>query len=350
MVINRKGNFTMNFKRLFLCFTLIIGLAASVFAFERDWEKFPAWLEVTGASRICVVADVHGAFDELSATLSSLKVATRTTEDSFRFEWTGGNSVLIMLGDLTDRGLHSKQVYDAIMDLQLKAPQHGGKLICLVGNHEALLLNGQVEEWAKTLTSHKKQHYQNTIDSFTRDGLDFHQAISETGHYGRWIRNLPLFAVVNGYMFVHAGLPNHPISRSDLAADFRDDIQQGNWKKGIFMNHDSVMWNRGWWTNDELVDKNLQRLGVMGVVFGHTIGALGPKGTIAQKNEKVISADVGMTPAYGNSKGGGLLITTTTNGLMIFRAVYPDRPEQILFSVRMPASAYSRPSRSAIQR
>jgi hypothetical protein len=47
-----------------------------------------------------------------------------------------------------------------------------------------------------------------------------------------------------------------------------------------------------------------------------------------------------MTPAYGNSKGGGLLITTTVNGLMIFRGVYPDRPEELLFSVRMPASAY----------
>ena len=322
-----------------------------VFAYDRNWEQFPAWHEVTGAARVCVVADIHGAFDELSATFSCLKVAERTTPDSFSFNWTGGNTLLVMLGDLTDRGLHSKQVYDAIMDLEMKAAAKGGRLICLTGNHEALLLNGQVEEWAKTLTSHKKQHYQNTIDSFTRDGLNYHQAIGEKGIYGQWIRNRPLFAIVNGFMMVHGGLPNKPITRSDLAADFRDDIERGDWKKGIFMNHDSVLWNRDWWKNDELVDRNLQTLGVNGVVFGHTIGALGEKGKIEHKNQKLISADVGMTPAYGNSKGGGLLITTTTNGLMIFRAVYPDRPEQILFSMRMPASAYSNsPSRRRMSR
>lgn len=340
----------MNKKSLFLTFVLILTLAGGVFAYDRDWNQHPAWLEVTGAGRVCVIGDVHGAFDELAATLSSLKVAERTAPDSFRFNWTGNDSLLIMLGDLTDRGLHSKQVYDAIMDLQKQAPKAGGQLICVVGNHEALLLNGQVEEWAKTLTSHKKQHYQNTIDSFTRDGLDFHQAISEKGLYGQWIRNLPLFVIVNGYMFTHAGLPNYPISRSDLAADFRDDIEAGDWKKGLFMNHDSVMWNREWWKNDELIDNNLKKLGILGVVFGHTIGALGQKGTIEHKNQKVISIDVGMTPAYGNSKGGGMLITTTNNGLMLFRAVYPDRPEQILFSVRMPASAYARPARRVISR
>jgi len=333
------------FKRILLPIILSLAIATNLFAYNRDWEKYPAWHEITGVSRLAVVGDIHGAFEELSATLSSLKVAERVSPDAFRFKWTGNDSTLIFLGDLTDRGLHSKQVYDAVMDLQSQALRSNGLVICLFGNHEALLLNGQVEEWAKTLTSHKKQHYQNTIDSFTRDGLDYHQAISERGLYGQWIRNLPLFAIINGYLFVHGGLPNHPISRSDLAADFRDDMQMGDLKKGIFMNHDSVLWNRDWWKNDELVDRNLQKLGVMGVVFGHTIGALATKGTIGQKNQKMVSTDVGMTPTYGNSKGGGLLITTTSNGLMLFRAVYPDRPEQILFSVRMPASAYSRPGR-----
>lgn len=329
-----------NFKKLFVLVLAAIFFTPFLFAFDRDWQNNPAWIEITGAQRICAIGDVHGAFDEFAATLSCLKVAKRVSKDSFRFIWTGKNTIIIMVGDLTDRGKHSKQVYDAVMDLQHQAKADGGRVIVTVGNHEALLLNGQVEDWAKNLTSYKKQHYQNTIDSFTRDGLDYRKAISEKGLYGNWIRNLPLFAIVNGYMFVHGGLPNEPVTRSTLAADFKDDVIKGNWKKGIFMNHDQVMWNRGWWENDFLVDKNLKVLGVMGVIFGHTIGALGPKGKICQKDSKVISIDVGMTPAYGNSKGGGLLITTTVNGLMIFRGVYPDRPEELLFSVRMPASAY----------
>jgi len=318
----------------------LLVLAASTPTCARDWEKYPAWLEISGARRIYAVGDVHGAFDELASTLETLKVAYRSSPTAFRFKWAGQDSVLVFVGDLNDRGLHTKQVYDAVMDLQIQATKAGGQVVVLMGNHEVMLLNGQVEEWAKTLTSHKKQHYQNTLDSFTRDGLDFHEAISEKGLYGRWIRNRPLFAVINGFMFVHAGLPNTPVTKSTLAADYKDDIEKGDFKKGIFMNHDSVLWNRDWWKDDVLVNRNLKVLGVMGVVFGHTIGALGEKGRIMVKDNRLISIDVGMTPAYGNSKGGGLIISTTASDHMVFRAVYPDRPEELLFSVKMPASAY----------
>ncbi|PKL46002.1 MAG: hypothetical protein CVV42_18055 [Candidatus Riflebacteria bacterium HGW-Riflebacteria-2] len=326
------------FSIVMVMFLLV--LTASTPTCARDWEKYPAWVEITGARRVYAVGDIHGAFDELTATLDTLKVASRTSPTSFRFKWNGADSVLIFVGDLNDRGLHSKQVYDAVMDLEKQAEKAGGQVVVLMGNHEAMLLNGQVEEWAKTLTSHKKQHYQNTLDSFTRDGLDFHEAISEKGVYGSWIRNRPLFAVINGFMFTHAGLPNTPVTKSTLAADFKDDIEKGNFKVGIFMNHDSVLWNRDWWKDDVLVSRNLKVLGVMGVVFGHTIGAIGDKGRIVVRDNRLISIDVGMTPAYGNSKGGGLIISTTASDHMVFRAAYPDQPEELLFSVKMPASAY----------
>ncbi|GAB4283983.1 MAG: hypothetical protein Kow0029_30340 [Candidatus Rifleibacteriota bacterium] len=332
---------------IFIAF-VVISFASTALAYERDWNRFPAWIEVTGAHKICAVGDIHGAFDEFSATLEALRVAKRDSENDFRFTWTGRDTVLVLTGDFNDRGLYSKQIYDAVMDLEKQALEKGGRIIALLGNHEAMLLNGQVEDWAKNLTSYKKQHYQNTLDSFARDGVDFHKAISENGLYGKWIRNRPLFAIVNGYMFVHGGFPNRPVTRSTLAVDFQEDVTRGDWKKGIFMNHDSVLWNRDWWKNQELVNKNIQTLGVMGVVFGHTVGALGPKGSIKNIGTKLVNIDVGMTPAYGNSKGGGLIISTTTNGLMIFRAVYPDRPEEILFSVKMPASAYANGSRLKI--
>ncbi|MDD2999523.1 MAG: metallophosphoesterase [Candidatus Riflebacteria bacterium] len=332
-------------KLRFVAFVLFFVIAASIVsATPRDWEKFPPYIEITGAARVYAVGDIHGAFDQLSDTLGALKVATRTANDSFRFAWTGGNSILVFTGDFNDRGLHSKQTYDAIMDLQIQAEKAGGRVVVTMGNHEAMLLNGQVEEWALTLESYKKQHYQNTLDSFTRDGLDFHEAISEKGIYGRWIRNLPLFAVINGFMFVHGGVPNKPITRSNLAADFKDDITVGDFKKGIFMNHDSVLWNRDWWKNDELVTENLKTLGIVGVVFGHTTGAMGPKGRIIAKDNRLVALDIGMTPTYAYSNGGGLIISTAADDQLVFRAVYPDAPEELLFSVKMPASAYSQPT------
>lgn len=336
----------MNRMRVSVVLVLFLLTVTVSFAVSRDWNAFPAWYEITGARRVYAVGDIHGAFDQMSDTLEALKVARRTSADSLRFNWTGQDSVLIFCGDLCDRGTHSKQVYDAVMDLQEKARQDGGQVIVVLGNHEVMMLNGQVEEWAKTLTSHKKQHYQNTIDSFTRDGLDYHEAISEKGVHGRWIRNLPLFVVVNGYMFVHGGIPSKPLTRSDLAADFKDDFIKNDWKKGIFMNHDSVLWNRDWWKDSALVEKNLKALGIMGVVFGHTTGAMGPKGKIITKDDRLVALDIGMTPAYSYSKGGGLIIGTSASDQLVFRAVYPDAPEELLFSVRMPAAAYGTLSRA----
>ncbi len=326
--------------RVFAILALFVAITSFVTAAGRDWQKFPAYVEVTGAERVYAVGDIHGAFDEFADTLAALKVAKRTGPTTFRFDWLAGNAILVMTGDLNDRGLHTKQVYDAVMDLQAQAEKAGGRVIVTMGNHEAMMLNGQVEEWAKTLTSHKKQHYQNTLDSFTRDGLDYHKAISETGLYGRWIRNLPLFAVVNGFMFVHGGIPNTPVTKSTLAADFKDDITTGDFKKGIFMNHDSVLWNRDWWKDSELVARNLKVLGVMGIVFGHTTGAMGPKGKIIAKDNCLIALDVGMTPTYGYSKGGGLIMSIAAGDQLVFRAVYPDAPEEMLFNVKMPAAAY----------
>ncbi len=326
---------------VFLSFLLVLGTLSAA---SRDWEKHPVWFELTGEQRIYAVGDIHGAFSQMADTLEALKVAQRDSQKEFRLKWTGKDSLLIFCGDLCDRGTDSKQVYDAVMDLQTQAETENGKVIVVLGNHEVMMLNGQVEEWAKTLTSHKKQHYQNTLDSFTKDGLDYHQAISETGVYGRWIRNLPLFVIVNGFMFVHGGLPTDAITRSDLAADFKDDFATNNWKKGIFMNHDSVLWNRGWWKDDVLVERNLKALGVSGIVFGHTTKALGPKGKIVSKNDRLIAIDVGMTPAYGYSQGGGLIISTTASNHLVFRAVYPDVPEDLLFSVKMPAAAYPQPT------
>jgi hypothetical protein len=331
----------MKLTRTVICLFLLLLTATTLSAAERDWEKNPAWYELTGVRRIYAVGVILGAFEQLTASLEALIVAKRTSPEAFRFNWTGQDSVLIFCGDFCDRGLNSKQVYDAVMDLQGQAVKEGGRVIVVLGNHEVMLLNGQVEEWAKTLTSHKKQHYQNTIDSFTRDGLDFHQAISDKGVHGKWIRNLPLFVVVNGFMFVHGGIPNKPVTRSTLAADFKDDFIANDWKKGIFMNHDSILWNRDWWQDKNLVDQNLKTLGIMGVVFGHTTGAMGPKGRIIARDDRLVALDIGMTPAYSYSQGGGLIISSSASDQLVFRAVYPDSPEELLFSIGMPAAAYA---------
>ena len=315
-------------------FVITLLCSSQLFAYNRDWEKFPPYVVVENANRVCAIGDIHGAFDELSNSLRVLKVATLSKTEKFRFDWIGGKTVLVFTGDFTDRGKYTKQVYDSVIDLQEKALKAGGRVIATIGNHEAMLLSGQIEYWSKTRKDPvKRQNYINTIVSFTNDGLDFHEAISEKGKYGIWIRNLPLFAIVNGYMFVHGGICNKPTTKTAIAAEFKECITKGDFSKGIFMSHNDVLWNRKWWDDDILVSRNLKTFGIKGVIFGHTIGALGSKGTIYAKDKRLVSIDIGMSPAYANSVGGGIEILKEPRGIYRFTAHYPDRPSEELFTV-----------------
>lgn len=322
---------------------LLVALAALLFAPAaapaRDWLRDPASIEIPVAPRVAVVGDVHGAFDEFAASLECLGMAKRPIPDSFKLVWTGGRDLLVLLGDITDRGLHSREAYDAVMDLEAQAARAGGRVVALLGNHEMLLLNGQVRKWAETLKPPKKQHYQNTIDSFTRAGLKFEQAISPSGRYGAWIRRRPLFAVVNGWFFVHGGLGKEPAARAALDADYRAMVEADDWLNGAMMKQESVLWYRDWWNDAALVTRNLAALEARGVVFGHTVGALGAEGEVAAREERMVAVDVGMTPTYGKSKGGGLAIERQADGSFTFTARYPDRPAKLLFTEAARPSA-----------
>lgn len=331
-------------------FVALFFVFAAVGADARDWQRDPASIVIPHAPRIVAIGDIHGAFPQFAASLETAGIAKRTSSDGFGLEWTGGNAILVLTGDLTDRGLYTKQVYDAVMNLESQADAAGGHVFEMFGNHEALLLNGTTEKWANTLTSHKKQWYQNTLDSFTKAGLDFHQAISPEGVYGSWIRRRPLFAVINGYMFVHGGLQAEPQGLTAIATRYRIDMEKGDFNAGIFMDEKGPLWNRDWWNDATLIESSLQIMGIRGVIFGHTVGAMGTEGVINVKGTELIGIDVGMCPAYGKSQGGALVMTATPDGGITAEAVSPDKPAVKLFSIAGTGRRIARPPRRPASR
>jgi len=71
-----------------------------------------------------VVGDIHGCFDMLKRLLDEIP-------------WRQGRDRLVFVGDCIDRGPHSKAVVDSILSLIQRDPQ----VSCLLGNHEAMLLD-----------------------------------------------------------------------------------------------------------------------------------------------------------------------------------------------------------------
>ncbi|CAM3783886.1 metallophosphoesterase [Kibdelosporangium persicum] len=84
--------------------------------------------------RTYVIGDVHGHRAELAAALRAKGLVDEETN------WSGGETRLWFLGDFVDRGPDGIGVIDLVMRLCEQAPESGGMVDSLLGNHEILML------------------------------------------------------------------------------------------------------------------------------------------------------------------------------------------------------------------
>ena len=86
---------------------------------------------------VVAVGDVHGDLTILSPFCSAR--CDRQTEPL-----GGGKATFVQLGDLLDRGPKPREVMDLMMALEKEAPQAGGRVVPLLGNHEVMNLMGDL--------------------------------------------------------------------------------------------------------------------------------------------------------------------------------------------------------------
>ena len=178
-------------------------------------------LRFDGARHIVVVADVHGAYTELQSILRETEVVDAN------LHWRAGDTHLVSLGDLVDRGPGSRAVLDLLMRLETEARQAGGAVHVVLGNHEVMNLAGDLryvsrEDYAayagdeeSKLREQAWQRIQAQDPAATRAEFDASfppgyfahaQAFSPTGRYGAWLLAKPFLIVINDTAFVHGGL------------------------------------------------------------------------------------------------------------------------------------------------
>jgi hypothetical protein len=143
--------------------------------------------------RLCIVGDVHGHARELRGGLERaglIDVAAR---------WVGGRACLAVLGDLMDRGPDGVGVIDLLMRLQREAPEQGGKVVVLLGNHEVLFIG------AKRFGS---QPIESRGGSFFNDWLRLGGVESDFTGVSEarlaWLEELPAMALERDHLLVHA--------------------------------------------------------------------------------------------------------------------------------------------------
>jgi len=222
--------------------------------------------------RIFAVSDIHGEYQALAEMLRKADVVDAG------LAWSWGDGHLVILGDVFDRGAQVTECLWLIRRLEGEARQAGGRVHFVLGNHELMVLQGDLR--------YVHERYQKGI--VAASGVDYDDLFGPAMELGRWLRSKHVAVRLNGVLFVHGGLGPEVIERNlDLArmnAQARSAIDLRSYDlvfvdmPGFLLAGDGPIWYRRYHrgtaadpqlTQDQL-EAVLRHFGASAVVVGHT--------------------------------------------------------------------------------
>jgi hypothetical protein len=279
--------------------------------FQRDWGAHPAVFTMNGATEIDALGDPHGDPDVTFRTLAAAGLISRAAPVA----WTGGAKVLVLTGDVIDKGDSALPIIDLLIALEPQARAAGGRVVVTLGNHEAESLAAPTD--AKTAVFQAE---------LRRAGLDPVAVAAGAAPYGAWLRNLPVAALIDDWFFCHSG-DNDGDSAAAIGKKFRDAVEgAAGYGDSYLVGSGSILEANSWWLGKAsslaAVDDNLGAVPAHHAVFGHDPGALQfpddpagdrAKGTLAARyGGRLFAIDAGMSYAVGYSDGALLRVAGAT--------------------------------------
>ncbi|MEM7433290.1 MAG: metallophosphoesterase, partial [Pseudomonadota bacterium] len=177
--------------------------------------------------RVVAISDIHG---DNQAMLATLRAASIVDENA---RWSAGTTHLVVDGDIIDRGPDSRAAMDVLMRLEHEAAAAGGRVHIIIGNHEAMVLAGDMryvsageyQAFAEDETAAEREHWFRAYQAlraapdadpaalrtdfderFPSGFFALRRGFASDGQYGAWLLQKSLLVVINDTAFVHAGL------------------------------------------------------------------------------------------------------------------------------------------------
>jgi hypothetical protein len=283
--------------------------------------------------RLIALGDLHGDYNAFRDLMSEAGLIDASGN------WTGQKTVLVQMGDIVDRGPKSRDIILRLQKLQSQARRDGGKVIALIGNHEAMNMIGdlryvpQVEYQNYTTSSsealrqryyrdHKRQieaAYRSSAPDMSEADIkarwleqtplgyiEHRRAWAQSGGIGKWVLANPALAIIGDSLFVHGGISAKYAAYS--VGELNDMVHQAlrspvRADDNILEDEAGPLWYRG------LVDENeasqrevasvLQAYAVKRIIIAHTPSLSGIK---VLHQGRVILIDTGITAAYGGTR------------------------------------------------
>jgi hypothetical protein len=275
----------------------------------RDWAKYPPVVERDQPATLWAIGDIHGDYERLIRLLTTARIIPSKPVAPERAAWSAGDAVLVVAGDMIDKGPRPADVLRFLRGLQAAASSQRGQVIVLAGNHEAELLTPP--EGGQTAAR---------IADWGRLAIPPRDLRACIGDIGQFLCSLPIGARVGDWFFSHAGNTGDRTIRQ-ISTQIRDgaykltdpnsilEARLGEGKEW-FSPADSKIGER------QLLTSYAAALGVKHMVQGHQHnnvkfddGAERHTGEMFQRWGLLFLIDVGMSREIGDSQGAALRIT-----------------------------------------
>lgn len=303
-------------------------------------------------ARIVAIGDLHGDNDAWLAVARAAKLIDA------KGRWSGGNATLVQTGDVVDRGPDSLKIIRLLQKLQKEAPKRGGKVIVLVGNHEAMMMTGdfryvhpgEIAAFADRESKARRDRvyeankaaleaaYKAKDPNMSAEAirlawmnskplglLEYEFAWSPQGDLGKWTLGNPAVVKLGNSLFVHGGISSAfaQLSIDQINAQVTAALKaQDQGRTAIINSPHGPLWYRGLISRgdgdeatiapipagataplsiEQEIDLILANYGVKRIVIGHTPstnGIVEGAGGKLWRIDAAISRAYAGTPAY----------------------------------------------------
>lgn len=150
----------------------------------------PPEVDLPAPDSVFVFGDVHGEFDRV------LQLLARAGLIDDALGWTGGRATVVLLGDLLDRGDDVTRLLWFLYALEREAEAAGGRVVTLLGNHEAMVMSGDLRYVSPKEAGVAERH-----------GLSYAELFDPAASVlGRWLAARPALVRLGDLLLAHGGV------------------------------------------------------------------------------------------------------------------------------------------------
>jgi hypothetical protein len=222
----------------------------------------------TDVKKFVALSDIHGQHHIFIELLKKHQVIDSTEA------WMYGDGHLVIVGDVMDRGPQVTESLWFLYRLEKEAAVAGGKVHTLLGNHELMVMHGDI--------GYVNPKYRYTSGITQKPYPDFFNAETVLG---QWLRSKNITTVINEFGFVHGGFSKKVIKKENSLFTINhmfktqivphgESLKESTSLLSMLYFDNGPLWYRGYANpegfDEATADSILAALDIESIVVGHT--------------------------------------------------------------------------------